>query len=330
MYDEDSRDNAYMALEVMENHWSGKQWRLYDADSIIILEPDSKGDPMAVGIEEHNLGQCPVVRLRNVDFLNEPDAPPTRFIGPTSGRTGGEVEHLIPLQDQIDITSFDLLVAQHFQSFRQRYILGWVAEEEQVKAKATASRLWTFEDPEIKIGEFGQVDLKGYLDSRESTVTHLGVISQTPGHELLGKMVNLSADALVAAETGRRRKVLERQSLFGESWEQVLGLASAAAGFEVSEEAEVRWRDTEARSLGQTIDALLKLSQMGVPPEELWERVPGITQADVARWQAAAAQGDSLAVLTAMLDRQMGQQATQPGEQPQQGTTPTAQPGAAA
>ena len=130
-----------------------------------------------------------------------------------------------------------------------------------------------------------------------------------------------SAEALVAAETGQRRKVLERQSLFGESWEQVLGLASQAAGYEPSSEAEVRWRDTEARSLGQTIDALLKLSQMGVPAEALWERVPGVTQSEVARWQSLAAQGDSLAVLTQMLDRQMGQQAT--SEQPPQ-------PGAAA
>lgn len=43
----------------------------------------------------------------------------------------GIVEPLIDLQDQINITSFGLQVAQHYGAFRQRYILGWVAETEE-------------------------------------------------------------------------------------------------------------------------------------------------------------------------------------------------------
>jgi hypothetical protein len=58
----------------------------------------------------------------------------------------GEVEPLMPLQDQIDFTTFGLLVAQHYQSFRQRYIIGWTTDDENEKAKAGASRMWTFDD----------------------------------------------------------------------------------------------------------------------------------------------------------------------------------------
>jgi len=43
---------------------------------------------------------------------------------------------------------------------------------------------------------------------------------------------------------------------------------------------------------------------LGVPPQELWERVPGVTQTEIERWKAAAAEGDALANLTAMLGRQ--------------------------
>jgi hypothetical protein len=308
MYDEDSRDWPYFALEEVRSPWAPVEYRLYEADAVHTLEGDT---PEWVKAEEHDLGVCPVVRFRNADTLNEPPLAKSANTY-TPWPTDGEVEPLMPLQDQMDVTTFDLLVAQHFQSFRQRYIMGWTAEEEAVRAKASgASRLWTFADPDVKVGEFGQVDLGGYLHSREDTVAQLGVVSQTPGHELLGKMVNLSAEALVAAETGQRRKGSERQSLFGESWEQVFALASRAAGVEVSESAQVRWRDTESRSLSQTIDALGKLATMlGVPGDQLWERIPGVTQQDVERWRTAAEASDSIAMLSDLLTRQMGNGST--------------------
>jgi hypothetical protein len=69
--------------------------------------------------------------------------------------------------------------------------------------------------------------------------------------------------------------------------------------------AQVVWRDTEARSLAATVDALGKLTQMlGVPPQSLWERIPGVTQQDVEAWKAQAATADPLGQLTQLLDAQ--------------------------
>ena len=118
----------------------------------------------------------------------------------------GKIEPLMPIQDQIDLTTFELLVAQHYGAFRQLYILGWTAESEAQQLKASAARLWTFEDSkdEMAVGEFAQTDLKGYLDSREASLRHAATISQAPAHELLGQTVNLSAEAL---ERRRRRSV---------------------------------------------------------------------------------------------------------------------------
>lgn len=289
-----------VALEVRE---SGKDtsYRLYDDGQVWFLDEDGEGrpagqewNPTVTGSNVHGMGVCPVVRFRNEDDLD--------------GDISGEIERLIPLQDQIDFTTFDLLVAQHFQAFRQRYILGWTTTSETEKVKAAASRLWTFDDPDVKVGEFGQTDLGGYLDSRESTLQHLATISQTPPHYLLGKLVNLSAEALAAAEAGQRRKIGEREVLFGEAWEQTLGLAAALEGREPSDSAQVRWQDTEARALASTVDALGKMAQMlSIPPEVLWEKIPGWTQQDVERAKAVAASADSIGSLTALLDRQMGE-----------------------
>jgi hypothetical protein len=42
-------------------------------------------------------------------------------------------------------------------------------------------------------------------------------------------------------------------------------------------------------------DAFGKMATLlGVPPQALWERIPGVTAADVERWQALAEQGGAL------------------------------------
>lgn len=278
------------------------QFRLYDANDVYIVESTGSvrsGTPQLTFVEQlvHGVGIVPVVRFRNVMDLDEDNQ--------------GEVEPLFETQDQIDVTTFELLVAQHYQSFRQRWIIGWTAADENALLKASAAKIWTFDDSpdDVKVGEFGETELKGYLESREASLKYAATLSQTPIHELTGTIANLSADALVAAEVGQRRKISERQLSFGEAWEQVLELAGRIAGFETEAQAQVRWRDTEARALSQTVDALGKMAQMlGVPPQMLWERIPGVSQADITRWQEEFAKSDALTSLTAMLQNQGGNQ----------------------
>lgn len=284
-------------------------WRLIDEEAVYTLLPDGDDRFQVIDIKTHGArvdGEpvCPVVRYRDTDDLDDP--------------VTGIVEPLLDLQDQINITSFGLYVAQHYGAFRQRYILGWLAETEEQRLKASASKLWTFEDPEIKVGEFGQTDLKGYIDSREATLRHLATVSQTPAHELLGQLVNLSAEALAAAEASHRRATGENTTCLGESHEQALALAGTYMGLDPDPLASVRWRDTESRSLAQVADALGKLStQLGIPPAELWEKIPGVTDQELERWRAAAAEGDAFANLTALLERQA---APEPEPEPEPAT----------
>lgn len=273
--------------------------RVYEAGVVHEVREREGGGFEYVSTAEHGFVHCPVVR-----FLNRYDL---------DGYIVGEVEPLMPLQDQINFTTFGLLMAQQFAAFRQRWVTGMsVPEDDQGRPiepfNVAVNRLLVAEDPDTKFGEFGQTDLGGYIESRESTLRHLATVSQVPPHALLGQMANLSAEALAAAEAQQTRKIAERKALFGESWEQVLRMAAALAGDEeaaADESAQVVWRDTEARSMAATVDALGKLTQMlGVPASELWDRVPGVTMQDVERWKAAAAESDSLGQFAAMLDRQ--------------------------
>ena len=295
----DDDDWPVVALEKLR---ADGMWRLYDDTSVYTLKgADDRSDLLEfVKVEQHDAGVTPVVRVRDTDDLDDP--------------VTGAIEPLLMLQDQINVTTFGLMVAQHYGAFRQRYVIGWLAESETEKLKASASKLWTFEDgkDEVQVGEFEQTALDGYIASREASLRHLATVSQTPAHELLGQLVNLSAEALAAAEASHMRAITETETVAGEAWEQALGLAGEYMGQDVDPLAEVRWRDTESRSLAQVADALGKMATMlNIPAQELWERIPGVSQTEVDRWKAAAASGDALGNLTALLDRQAGDMAAQ-------------------
>jgi hypothetical protein len=305
LYGEDP-DWPIWALE----RWDRDTFRLYDDEAVYFI--GSQGEPgtserkfVHIETREHGMrvfGEpvCPVVRYLDEEDLDRDDEIDDSHVA-------GQIAPLIPLQDQIDITTFGLLVSQHYTAFKQRYILGWVPQQEMDRIKMSASQTWTFKDhpDDITIGELSETDLKGYLDSREASLRHAASISQTPAHELIGELVNLSAEALAAAEAGRDRKVDERKTLFGESNEQVLQLAGSSIGVEVPDDAQAIWRDTSAKSFSQLVDALGKAVQMlGIPPQVLWERLPDTTLQDVEEWKAEAQASDVFARLNANLERQ--------------------------
>lgn len=279
--------------------------RVYDDQARYTLTAAADGSALQLdgpdAVQEHKLGVCPVVRFINSDDLD-------------GDGVIGEVEPLIDAQDQLNMTTFNLLMAQQYAAFRQRWVTGMAppldeADNPVEPFRSRVDGLFVAEDADTKFGEFQATDLKGYLDSREATIRHIATLSQVPPYHLLGHMVNLSAEALAAARDGLDRKTGERQALFGEAWEQTLRLAALAAGDSTSWQdtaAQVVWRDTSARSLAQTVDALGKLvTMLGVPPQELWEKIPGVTQTDVERWKLAAHEGDAIARMNDIIGKQM-------------------------
>lgn len=286
-----------------------KLWRLFDDEAVYYLEGSNTGEGFEwIETREHGVGVTPVVRYVDEDDLDHEDEPASEiYRGYDTKYTAGQVVPLEPLQDQIDLTTFGLQVAQHFGAFRQRYVIGWVAENEAEQLKASAAKLWSIDEnpDDVTIGEFQQTTLGGYIESRESSLRHAAALSQTPVHELTATVIQMSAEALAAAEAGKDRKVDERQALNGESHEQVMWAVGQLVGQDVPSGSQVVWKDTSARAFAATVDALGKLSQMlGVPPDELWERIPGVEKQDADRWKAKAQQGNAFDQMAAMLDRQ--------------------------
>jgi hypothetical protein len=282
-YEADDPDEPTSALKMGRN---GRAW-LYLPDSVSYYEWDRSGSAWRMYDElENPLGAVPFVRFR---------ANPT-----VDGGYASDLDVAIPIQDRITRTTIERLIAAYFSAFRQRYATGLVLDVDDdgnpiAPFNAAADRIWISDDPQVRFGEFGEATLTNYVRAVEADVQHLAAVTRTPPHYLLGGMANLSAEALVAAETGLSRKVAERQQTFGEAWEDVIRLAAIAADrpeIATDPEIETIWRRTETVSEAQVVDAATKLASIDVPIEALWERI-GASPQQIARWRRMAT-GDAL------------------------------------
>ncbi len=320
-------DDADWPELALERRRRPNTFRLYDETNVYELGYDPEKKRFALLAEgQHGSPYCPVVRYRDVEDLDLEDEPISELQTSFGTRganltdmVAGQVAGLMTLQDQSDVTTFALKSAEWYSAFRQRWVVGWTPASPTDKVKSAASQLWTFdnEPDEVKLGEFSQTELRGYLDSRGETAKFVATLSQTPVHELIGELVNLSAEALAAAEAGRDRKIGERQTGMGESHEQLAVAAGALQSVEVPDDLEVVWRDTSARAFGALVDGLGKLAaQLQIPVEALWERIPGTTLQDIRRWKQMRSEGDAMAGLMSELDRQAGPPAGAPAQRP--------------
>ena len=243
----------------------------------------------------HGVGVCPVVRFEDRNLLD----------GEQELR--GVVEPLLSIQKRIDETTFEMLVAQYYTAFMQRYVIGWVPREQREALKQAASDVWYFKDQNVKVGQFQAADLKGYLESASAAKRDLAAIGQLPPQNLgIDGISNISEATLAALEASKDRKISEIQTSLGESYEQVMRTCAFIVGDEEEAsdfESEVKWQDMTARTFAQVVDGLGKLAQMlGVPPEVLWEDIPGWTRSKVERAVAATERNSRRATISGLVE----------------------------
>jgi len=288
-------EDPYAVLTVEywpENGENGLAW-MWDGRYKYPITLRAGDDPIVRKGLRHGTKGCPVTRFAaSVDL---------------EGRTVGVIEPMIPLQNRINQSVFDLLVAQTYGSFVVRTVSGMAPAlqldpetGEPVIDPATghpiplpidynARRFLFAEDPDAKFGSLDSTPLDGYIASIDMSIRHLASVSQTPPHHLLGQIANISAEALQAAETALSRKVEEFRQVFGEAWERVFRLCAELENDVENAEnysGEIIWRDMETRSLAQSADALGKLAdQLGIPKRGLWRRVPNVRQVEINEWE---------------------------------------------
>lgn len=255
--------------------WTPEEWW------IINPRPRRRADRI-VDHGEHNMGRNPVVVLRN-----QPDE---------DGGWASDLVGLTDVQDGINQTLADRLMTQSYGAYKQWLLIGWSPELDDDGKPINTLRpavnrfMYLDDDPtKIEAHEFTATDLEPILKAVESDVQHMAALSDTPAHYLLGQMVNISAEALKAAESGLSAKVGDRQEWFADGWEDVFRLIAVQEGITPDPALQAKWKDTEPYSEAQRMDALTKKKGLGVPDEVLWSEM-GYAPEDV---EAMAKQRDA-------------------------------------
>ena len=247
----------------------------------------------------HDVGVTPIIRDTNQMDLE--------------GRSPGEVEPFIPVAKRINKTAYDRLLVQHYNSWKIRTATGLAKPEDEAEGKRLKlllrqSDILTGEEG-VEFGTLDETSMDGFIKAWESDIEALAAVSQTPSHNLTGKMINLSAEALAAAQSMLELKAGERKTSLGSGAVRKLRLAAHIEGRE--EDANdftvtALFEDLESRSMAQAADALGKLATMlGIPVELLWDRIPGVSVEDAKKWQQYKLEHPSAdEKLAAALDRQ--------------------------
>jgi hypothetical protein len=293
------------------------------ADKWLPMDPSETGDD--VNPQFNPMGEVPIVELANRPLL--------------TGDPLSDVEPVIALQDSVNMLWALLFTAADYAAIPQRYVLG--AETPKVpilddqgnkigerpvdlKDYKMARMLWV-PDEGASAGSWPAAQLSAYSDIIETAIGHLAAQTRTPQHYLIGKMANLSSDALIAAEAGLVKRVEEKKLWFGSALREVARLIwlakrdqAKAGGYRAG---KVLWADSESRSQAQLVGSLVQLKGLGWPFEEL-ARQYGLSPDEVGQLMAMrdkeAAQDPVLAALGTG-----GVQAT-PGGPPAQDVRPSA------
>jgi hypothetical protein len=238
-----------------------------------------------IGAEYNPLGEVPIIPVPNN---------PSMLSGGRSDLAGGPMA----MQDAINKLFADMLIGSEYQAYPQRVLLGVDQPRNEkgdpipnAELRASQSRLWMFPNENARAHEFSAADLSNFWDAIQGLVDHLAAQTRTPPHYVVGKMANMSGDALKAAETGLVSKVRDKMDPYGEAHEDMIRLAFKAqdADDERANEvmAETIWVDPESRTEGESVDAAVKLKAINVPDEILWERI-GASPQEIDRWRQLA------------------------------------------
>lgn len=304
-------DYAYATLYTPD-----QVWKFQERQSEPFWEREFAGpyyqpqwEPRALAKGELNpipnpLGVVPLVELQNR---------PRLIAEPMSDVAGA-----IAMQDAINLLWSYLFNAADFASLGQRVVTGAerpmvpilddkgnpVGERPVDLEKFAIDRIIWLEDPDAKTFQWNAAALEPFTNVIVQSVRHLAAQSRTPTH-YFEQMANLAADALKGAEVGLVKRTEEKTVNFGKGVKEIFRLAALVQGNEAKAKAvaggKTLWRDFENRSEAQTVDALLKLKQIGFPFEYLAERL-GLSPMEIERVQELRkeeAENDPLAVLAA-------------------------------
>jgi Phage portal protein, SPP1 Gp6-like len=201
-----------------------------------------------------------------------------------NARTGhygrSELVDVIPLQDALNKTLTDQLLAAEFAAYPQRVIIGVDADEasggqqaatlqENLRGlEAGVGRILTIASEMAKIAEFTAAALKQWDDMAERYDERISRVSKVPVHYLSLSGGFPSGRALRTAEAPFVAKLDDRTRGYGNAWENAVAYALLLDGLDPTG-IEAVWRSTAPMADEDIWDLALQKRAVGLPLEQV-------------------------------------------------------------
>lgn len=277
-YDEETGERVESAVKLWKHADNFYRLNLYLPDRIekyVTQRSHPNGQPAAfrnfarfeVGGEvwplENPYGAVPVFHFANNADLGE------------SGTS--ELKDVMPLQDALNKSVLDKMVAMEFTAFTQRYAIGLEVDTHPLTGKPIVpfeglERWITVGSENVKFGQFDGASLEQFLRVQNEFRMEIARVSGTPLHYFFLQTGQVpSGEALKNIEKRFLKKVQDRQTSFGQVWEDALALALRMSGPAHAEAARlfVEWEDPAPASVKERLDALLVKKELGASTTQL-------------------------------------------------------------
>lgn len=188
-----------------------------------------------------------------------------------------ELREAIPVQDALNKSVADMLVAGEFYAVPQRWVTG--LEDEDVIREArrrfalASGGLWATTDKDAEFGEFSAADISKFITVSETFRKEIARVSRTPLHYFALEGSFPSGESLRTAEGPLIRKVKDRQETWGAVWGDAMRFALRIYN-QGDLEPEAKWLNAETRDDdGEVQRAATKVTQLQIPYEQVWREL---------------------------------------------------------
>jgi hypothetical protein len=230
--DYDDEDDPSVILK------AGKVWQDDDEHFRCTLYYDDHVEKYrTIGPEKSGAAPAKVYRWTTIGELDNPweRVPMFHFgNGAEIGCMGvSRLKDVMPVQDALNKSVLDLLVAMEFVAMPQRYATGLQVEVDEDTGKPKSppftpgvDRIWTAAG-DVKFGEFSQATLTQFVEVQNSLRLEMARISGTPPHFLSLEDRMPSGEALKVSEGRLIKKIESSQTTFTPVWIEMMVFAAS-------------------------------------------------------------------------------------------------------
>jgi len=208
-----------------------------------------------------------------------------------------ELRDLVPLQDALNKTMRDMMIANEYQAQNIIYLVT-SNEEPDGGWKASPGTVWHIQPEvdfegnsmDVQVGTIDASNPDNFIATMETFLQHIAAISRTPAHYFYlsskqgGRGDAPSGEALRVAETGLLKKVQKTQELWGLRWMRVARFVTMALGNfdpEVPLIGNTVWTHPMAHFKSILLEeGRQMIADLGLPPEIAWRHV-GLTEEEI-------------------------------------------------